>query len=125
MRRVGIFLLVVAILSYTLRARATIFGNIRGIVHDPQHRPVAGAEVRLHSATSDWSQVKQTDSEGQFVFTAVPLGDYLVTVSLTGFATAEERVTVVAESSPVLHFQLRISTVSATATVSAEADELV
>jgi hypothetical protein len=125
MRWACFLLLVTAMLLSTLLARATIFGSIRGIVHDPQHRPVAGAEVKLHSATSDWSQVKQTDSEGQFAFSAMPLGDYVVTVSLTGFATAEERVTVVAESSPVLHFQLRISTVSATATVSAGADEAV
>jgi hypothetical protein len=125
MRRLGLFLLATAMLLSAPHVRATIFGNIRGIVHDPQHRPIAGAEVKLHSATSDWSQMKQTDSEGQFIFVAVPLGDYVVTVSLPGFATAEQRVTVAAESSSVLHFQLRISSVKETATVSAQAEEAV
>jgi hypothetical protein len=125
MRRLGFYLLAAAVLLSTPLARATIFGNIRGIVHDPQHRPIAGAEVRLHSATSDWSQLKQTDSEGQFTFAAVPLGDYVVTVSLPGFAAAEERMTVAAESSSVLHFQLRISAVKETAKVSAQADEAI
>ncbi|HYL68212.1 MAG TPA: TonB-dependent receptor [Candidatus Limnocylindria bacterium] len=125
MRRFGLFLLAAAVLLFTPFVRATIFGNIRGIVHDPQHRPIAGAEVKLHSATSDWLQVKQTDSEGQFAFTAVPLGDYVVTVSLTGFATAEQRITLAAESSPVIHIQLKISAVKETATVSAQADEAI
>src|ERR1700731_3131308 len=125
MHRFGLFRLGVAVLLFASFAGATIFGNIRGIVHDPQHRPIAGAQVKLQSATSDWAQVKQTDSEGQFTFTAVPLGDYVVTVSLTGFATARERMTLVAESSPVLHFQLRISTVNETAPVSAQADQSV
>jgi hypothetical protein len=125
MRRFGIFMLATAVLLATPRVQATIFGSIRGIVHDPQHRPISDAQVKLQSATSDWSQVTKTDSEGQYSFTAVPLGDYVVTVSLTGFATAEERITVVAESSPVLHFQLKISAVNETATVSAQADEAV
>jgi hypothetical protein len=123
MRRIEIFLLAAAMLLATPLVGATIFGNIRGIVHDPQHRPIAGAEVKLHSATSDWSQTKQTDSEGQFTFTAVPLGDYAVTVSLPGFASAEQRITVAAESSSVVHFQLKISSVKETATVSAQAEE--
>ncbi len=40
---------------------ATIFGRIQGIVHDPQHRPVAGASVKLQAITSDWSQTAQTE----------------------------------------------------------------
>ena len=125
MRWGGIFLLVAAMLLATPLVRATIFGSIRGIVHDPQHRPIANAEVKLHSATSDWSQMKQTDSDGQFTFLAVPLGDYVVSVSLPGFATAEERITVVAESSSILHFQLKIATVKEATTVSAQPDEAV
>lgn len=58
-------------------ARATVFGTVRGIVHDPQHRPVPGARVTLKSATSDWSQQTQTNSDGEFTFPTVPFGDYL------------------------------------------------
>ncbi len=28
-------------------ALATVFGTVRGIVHDPQHRPVQGIEIVL------------------------------------------------------------------------------
>ena len=40
---------------------ATIFGRIQGIVHDPQHRPVAGASVKLQAITSDYSQTAQAE----------------------------------------------------------------
>jgi outer membrane cobalamin receptor len=106
-------------------AQAAIFGNVRGIIHDPQHRPVAGADVKLKSATSDWSNTAQTDQDGQFTFTAVPLGDYIVTVSLPGFVSSSSPVTVVADSSPVLHFQLKIAPVNQTATVTAQPQEAV
>lgn len=99
---------------------ATIFGSVHGIVHDPQHRPVSGAQVKLRSATSDWSQATQTDDEGQFTFTTVPIGDYRVTVTERGFAGSEQAVTVVGGASPVLHFSLSMAGVHESVTVSAE-----
>lgn len=43
---------------------ATIFGTVRGIVHDPQHRPIQGAEVTLRARTSDWTRSIQTNADG-------------------------------------------------------------
>ena len=37
-------------------AFATIFASVRGIIHDPQHHPIQGAEVTLTSLNSDWSR---------------------------------------------------------------------
>jgi hypothetical protein len=102
---------------------ATIFGNVKGVVHDPQHRPIADASVKLKSATSDWTQMAQTDQDGAFSFSAVPVGDYVVTVSKSGFTDDQQRVTVVSDSSPTLHYQLQIATVNQTATVSEAAEE--
>src|SRR5271157_549797 len=102
---------------------ATIFGTVRGVVHDPQHRPVADAEVKLKSTTSDWTQVAQTDQDGAFLFTTVPVGDYQVTVKKNGFAEEQETVTVVSASSPTLHLQLKIAAVNQTTTVLAEGQE--
>ncbi len=48
-RSFGLFLFVSCLLLFVPLVRATIFGNIRGIVHDPQHRPIAGVEVTLKS----------------------------------------------------------------------------
>jgi len=114
---------VAVVFLFTSGAFATILGTVRGVVHDPQHRPVADAEVKLKSATSDWTQAAQTDQDGAFLFTAVPVGDYQVMVTRSGFAEEQETVTVVSASSPTLHFQLRIAAVNQTATVLAEGQE--
>jgi len=102
-------------------ALATVFGTVRGIVHDPQHRPVANASVKLKSASSDWSQTAQTDQDGAFSFPAVPLGDYVVSVAKNGFEDQQQGVTVISSSSPTLHFQLKLTTVNQSATVIATA----
>ena len=46
-------LTVVAILCLPL-AQATVLMAVRGVVHDPSHRPIAGATVTLHAADSDF-----------------------------------------------------------------------
>jgi hypothetical protein len=104
-------------------AFATVFGTLRGVVHDPQHRPVAGASVKLKSATSDWTQTAETDEDGRFLFTAIAVGDYVLTVTKGGFADDQQTVTVVSASSPILHFQLKIASVNQTTTVSEEAQD--
>jgi len=65
--------------------------------------------VKLQAATSDWSQTAQTNDNGEFSFTTVPIGDYKVTITQSKFATSEQAVTVTSGSSPVLHFQLAIA----------------
>jgi hypothetical protein len=100
---------------------ATIFGKVQGIVHDPQHRPVAGASVKLQAVTSDWSQTGQTGNNGDFLFITVPVGDYKITVTQPKFDTAEQAVTVASGSSPILHFQLAIAALNETAVVTGEA----
>jgi hypothetical protein len=122
MRKFVYLLLAAAILLSAASARATIFGNVRGIVHDPQHRPIANASVVLKSSSSDWSQSTQTNQDGEFAFSAVPVGDYVATVTQTGFEVAKETLTVASGSSPVLHFQLAIATVNQTTVVVGRAD---
>jgi hypothetical protein len=47
-------------------ALATIFGAVRGIIHDPQHRPVQGATVMLKSKSSEWTKNASSDVSGEF-----------------------------------------------------------
>jgi hypothetical protein len=91
-------------------------------VHDQQHRPVAGATVKVQAITSDWSQTTQTDDNGEFSFTAVPVGDYKIIVTQSKFQTSEQTVTVASGSAPILHFQLAIATVNQTTVVVAQAE---
>jgi len=97
---------------------ATIFGSVRGVVHDPQHRPIPGAHLTLKAQNSEWTQSQDSSDEGEFSFTSVPIGSYTVTVSSSGFQTMQQDVIVQSDSSPVLHFQLMLSGVKQSVVVS-------
>ena len=101
-------------------AFGTIFGTVRGIVHDPQHRPVPDATVVLKATASDYTQTVQTGADGQFHFDAVPLGEYTVKVSQPAFAERQQTVTVLSGTAPILHFELQLATQNQSITVSAE-----
>src|SRR5438094_1126746 len=88
---------------------ATILGNLRGVVHDPQHRPVAEARVTIHSRTSDWSRATQSNADGEFEFNTVLVGEYSIEVVAPGFATSVQQITVTSGSAPVLHFPLDLA----------------
>jgi hypothetical protein len=117
MRATGILALI--LLSFTL-AFAAVFGTVRGIVHDPQHRPVPGTNLTLKATDSDYTRTTSSDADGQFIFDAVPLGTYSITVSRPGFASAQQPVTVLSGASPVLHFELQIASRSEEVSVVAE-----
>jgi len=91
---------------------ATVYGSLRGIVHDPDHRPVPGARVTLKSVDSDYSMNLTTNDGGVFESASVPVGAYQVSVTRDGFASAFQSVVVVSGSAPVLHFQLVIGAAS-------------
>jgi hypothetical protein len=96
---------------------AAVFGTARGVVHDPDHRPVPGALVVVKSANSDYSEQVATGADGGFEAGALPVGEYVVTVSKDGFAPAVEEVVIASGSAPVLHFQLRVGARSDQVTV--------
>ena len=100
-------------------ASATIFGSLRGIIHDPQHRPVQGAMVMLKSKSSDWGKSTNTDANGEFSFNPVPLGEYTISVASQGFNQAAQDVTVQSDSQPVLHLALNVAGSRETVNVSA------
>jgi len=113
-----IHFIALTLLLMPLAAFASIFGSVRGIVHDSQHRPVENAMVMLHSKTSDWSASVTTDATGQFIFNGVALGEYTVTVVAPALNQATQDVVVNSGSQPVLHFSLSVATKKETVNVS-------
>ena len=108
-----------AILCVAAAAFATIFGNVRGIVHDPQHRPIQGAQVTIQAQASDWKATAESNDQGEFQFSAVPAGNYTITVTAKGFNPEQQPIEVTSGSAPILHFPLSLATVSERVEVSA------
>lgn len=94
-----------------------VFGAIKGVVHDPHHRPVPGAEVLIQAVNSDFFQKRSTDDDGAFESATAPIGEYRVTVSRDGFEKETQNVVVASGNAATLHFQLVIGAESQTVTV--------
>ncbi len=107
MRQVARLIGVISFLSAV--AFASIFGSVRGVVHDPQHHPIQGAHITLKAQHSDWTRSSDSNDNGEFEFASVPLGNYTVTVSSKGFRPMQQDVIVQSDTSPVLHFGLVVA----------------
>ena len=118
MKRAFLFAVV---LFAALPAFATVFGTVRGIVHDPQHRPVSGIQVVLKAKASEFILDARTDDAGQFHFDAVPIGEYTVAIVDANFVADQQSVAVLSGTAPILHFELRLPTQSEMVIVSADA----
>lgn len=62
---------------------------LRGTVRDAHGNPVAGATVQLHANDAAQSQAAPTDSQGNFSFTALRGGVYVLRAAATGYSDAE------------------------------------
>ena len=111
-----IFALLLSVLPVSFAA-ASIFGTVQGIVHDSEHRPIPGARIEIHAATSDLVLHTTSHQDGSFSIPSVALGDYRVIVSQDGFETQEQTLTLASDTSPILHFEMQIGTVEQAVTV--------
>ena len=91
---------------------ASVFGDVRGVVRDPQQRVIKDAKITLRSRTSELTLFAQTDDQGAFLLRGVPVGEYLVMIEASGFRKVEQPLTVVSGSAPVLQFQLEVAPLS-------------
>jgi hypothetical protein len=117
--------LILFILAHRADAFASIFGSLRTLVHDPQHRPIANATVVLKSRSSDWRQAATSNAQGMAQFLSVPIGQYEMEISSPGFDTRAIPVTIVSDSLQEVHAMMSVASAHTSVEVSASATEIV
>jgi len=101
---------------------ASVFGTVKAIVHDPQHRPVKDAQVVVQSRSSSLKLTGSTNDEGIATILNAPVGEYDVSVVAKGFAARQQTATVTSGNVQELHFALALASVQETVEVSAAAE---
>ncbi len=99
-------------------------GTLQGIVHDPQHRPIPGAQVIVRSQNSNATKTVQSDRNGEFRLDDVAEGSWQLVISAAGFQALQRTVTVIAGKSPVEHLQLEVAEVNQAIEVSGAISKL-
>ncbi|MGH9533635.1 MAG: TonB-dependent receptor domain-containing protein [Terriglobales bacterium] len=122
------FVLVGALaLAFSLPALAQQPATVRGIVHDPDHRPIPAAQVTLRSAAhpAQAARATKTNANGEFSFAAVPAGTYTITATRRGFQQQSKQVQAPAGGeTPVVHILLPIQAARQRVTVMEHAETL-
>ncbi len=114
-----LFLATALLLAASIPALATVFANVRGVVHDPQHRAVAGAAVTLQAANSSFVITATTGPNGEFALPQTPIGIYRITVTASGFGPVSQSLTVASGTNPLLHIPLPVASAAQSVVVHA------
>ena len=89
-------------------------GRIAGVLKDPSGALVPGAKIELRSLTPGFRRSMETDQQGRFVFSLVPVGHYQVTVIAGGFDIAVlSDVAVIAGTETAANVALKIASAKA------------
>jgi len=120
---VGRLLVVAALLFVTATAFAQsqiTTGAMEGTVSDPTGAAIVGATVVIKHVATGVERTLTTDEAGRFVAPVLPVGDYQITVSATGFTTLISRgYSLALGQTVVVRITLQIGTVTQTVTVEA------
>jgi len=89
MKRCGLPILLLSLCLTAFHGAAqTVTGAIRGIITDPSGAIVSGATVTAINAASAVATTTKTDGTGEYSIRFLQIGQYSLTVSASGFATA-------------------------------------
>lgn len=119
LRRSVVAFLFCLVLTCTAIAQSTFRGGLAGTVVDPQGAIIPGATVSVTNVATGQVYKAVSTSAGDYAIQDLPLGDYTVTVSFTGFATT--KVDQVRISAGVI-FSLPVTLTIATSTTTVEVD---
>jgi hypothetical protein len=103
------FLAAALLVAASIPALANVFATMHGVVHDPQHRPIAGADVTLQATDSAFVLHTITGSDGEFQLPQVPIGVYWLKIAASGFGPVEQPISIASGTNPVVHVALPVA----------------
>jgi len=96
--------------------------RLSGIVLDPSGLGLAGATVTVKDELTAYTRDTTTTSSGEYLFPSLPVGNYQVTVTMTGFASyIQKGIGLQVGQSVNLPVQMKLGTVAQQVTVTADA----
>jgi len=120
-----LFLTLLCAVLFLLPATAfaqTVTGTLQGAVSDAKGAVIPGAQVVIRNMETGQERTLQTNGEGAYVASFLPLGKYAVTVSSTGFSkVSQENIEIALNQTRVINFTLNPSSVTEAVVVTTDA----
>jgi hypothetical protein len=117
--------LIVGVLGVIPAAAQYTTGSLEGTVEDPAGAVVPGAEVTVQNEGTGLTRTATTQGDGTFLFPALPVGHYKLTVTKSGFTTyVQSGIILTVNQAATQTVTLRVGAVTQEVTVSANATVL-
>jgi hypothetical protein len=107
--------------STELSAQTTTSGGLTGVVTDPTHAVVLGAQIAIEEQSKGTNQSTKTDREGVYRFFFLEPGKYTLTITCDGFRQESRTVNVLLGPPVSVNVALEIAKVRTTVIVTEEA----
>jgi carboxypeptidase family protein len=116
----SVMLLMLASLANHAAAQLST-GSMSGVVKDASGAVMPGTTVTIRHTESGATRIAQTDANGGFTVSSLPVGQYEITAERAGFKQAVRRgITLVVNQQAVVNFTLDVGSVEQQVTVTAE-----
>ena len=102
-------------------ASAQFTSNVQGFVLDPSGAVVAGATLSLRNADTGVQNATKTGDGGNYRFSSLPPGNYVMSVEASGFKKTEVSFALSTGETQGIDVHLPVATAAAAVSVSAEA----
>ena len=100
-------------------------GTISGSVTDPSGAAIAGAAIMIRNVATGVTRTLETNAVGRYEATALPVGNYEVRASLSGFQTlVRSGITLTVGLNAVVDMTLRVGDVTQSITITGEASQV-
>jgi hypothetical protein len=107
----------------TARAQSN-YAVVRGSIIDPQHRPVAGAHVRITAVTTNAAREVVANGIGLYEIAGLQPGSYRLDVDSSGFKLATQTIDLEVGQQATIDVELGVGTDKQTVTVQASGELL-
>ena len=101
--------------------QATASGTIQGTVKDTSGGVVPGAQVVAKNKATDLTRTTTTSDAGDYRFELLPVGNYTVTITKTGFATLVQNIEILVGQTATVNAELKPGVMSELIEVTGEA----
>src|SRR5262249_51759394 len=98
--------------------------SLTGLVTDQSNAAATKAQVTVLSETTGYTRTTETDNAGYYSFPELPIGTYSVSISLTGFSTMKEKVTLETAQKARRDFVLKVGSTEETVNVTSDVSNL-
>jgi len=118
-RLLSLLLVLIAIAVPSFAQTAT--GSIRGIIYDQSKAIINKAKVTATNKATGAERTAESNSTGEYIFSALPPGEYDVKVTVSGFKVSLTSLTLQVGESVTNDFSLEVGRANETVVISSEA----